>query len=322
MNKVSVIVPVYNGEKTIKDSLLSLIKQTISIDIIVINDGSTDNTEKIVKELDYQYNNIHYFYKENSGIASTRNFGISKVETEYFGFLDADDKCKPDTYERMLKEIERTNSDICISDFMWVYYSDKKYQVDTGYKDKHELLSKMYHTLWNKLYRTDWFRSLNIKFPDGLVYEDTSVLFRLGLHMDKVCYVNRALVDYTQLDKSITHTFDIKINDMIEVFKGIKEYYINNNAEEEFGSELEYLFIRFFLGSSYLRACRIEDPVLRKETLDKGWEFLTSNYPNFKDNKYLNNPGKKNKYFKRVNKRRYYSNVNLFRFLYKIGVIK
>ena len=109
---------------------------------------------------------------------------------------------------------------------------------------------------------------------------------------------------------------------MIAVFDGIKEFYINKNAFDEYRPELEYLTIRFFLGSSYLRACRIVDKNIRKDTLDKGWNYLNSTYPNFKDNKYLNNGGKKNKYFKVLNKFLYFYNVPLFRLFYKLGILK
>ena len=180
----------------------------------------------------------------------------------------------------------------------------------------------MFSTLWNKIYRTSWFLNTDIKFPTGLRYEDTSVLIRLAYYMDKVAYVDESFVDYYQIKGSITHTFNININDMIEVCKGLKDFYVEKNAYEEYKPELEYLTIRFFLGSSYLRACRILDKQIKKETLDKGWNYLTSTYPAFKDNKYLKNGGKKNKYFSLITRNTYYMNANIFGLLYKIGLMK
>ena len=222
---------------------------------------------------------------------------------------------------KMLKAIG--DNDICMADFTWVYKDDtRKRAKDTDYKDKHEIIEKMFSTLWNKIYRTSWFKSTNIKFPSGLRYEDTSVLIKLAYYMDKVSYINESFVDYYQINGSITHTYNININDMISVFKGIKEFYEEKNVFEEYKEELEYLTIRFFLGSSYLRACKIIDKDIRKDTLNKGWNYLVDTYPNFKDNKYLNNGGKKNLYFKLINKRRYYFNVYIFKFLYKMGIMK
>ena len=318
---LSIIVPVYNGEKTIERCLVSLLRQSERVKIIVVNDGSIDSTEDIVLNLKKDNDNIYYFYKENSGISDARNFGVDKVETEFFGFLDSDDVVKEDMAYKMLRAIK--DNDICMANFTWVYEDGlRKEAFDVGYKDKHEIIEKMFSTLWNKIYRTSWFRNTGIRFPSGLRYEDTSVLIRLAYYMDRVAYVDEAFVDYYQIDGSITHTFNININDMIAVFDGIKEFYINKNAFDEYRPELEYLTIRFFLGSSYLRACRIVDKNIRKDTLDKGWNYLNSTYPNFKDNKYLNNGGKKNKYFKVVNKFLYFYNAPLFRLFYKLGILK
>ena len=321
MNKLSIIVPVYNGEKTIKRTIDSLLNQTVEVDIIVINDGSNDNTEKIVLDLKKDNGNIYYYYKDNSGISDTRNLGIEKVNTEFFGFLDSDDYVKSDMAEKMLDAIK--DNDICMSNFTWVYEDgSRKEAKDIGYKNKHEIIEKMFSTLWNKIYRTSWFKNTGIKFPSGLRYEDTSVLIRLAYFMDKVAYVDEAFVDYYQLNGSITHTFNININDMIAVFRDIKKFYEEKGAFEEYKPELEYLTIRFFLGSSYLRACRIKNKEIKKDTLDKGWNYLNETYPNYKDNVYLNNGGKKNLYFKLINKRRYYLNARIFKRFYELGIMK
>lgn len=322
MNKISVIVPVYNGEKDIERCLFSLLNQTISVDIIVVDDGSNDSTRNVVENISKSHPEIHYFYKENGGIANTRNFGVEHIETEYFGFLDSDDYVEPKMYEMMLREIEKTNSDICMCNFLWVYENSTKLAKDINYQNKHELLSGMFATLWNKLYRTKWFKETRITFPDGLRYEDASVLYRLVNHMDHVCYVDEAFVNYIQREGSITHTFNININDMIEVFKGIKTYYQDVGSYKEYRDEIEYLFIRFFLGNSYLRACRINDKKIRKETLNKGWNFLQDNYPNFKQNRYLKGSGLKNKYFSLMNRTLYFNNVYLFRLLYALKIMK
>lgn len=320
MDKLSVIVPVYNGEKTIERCLRSLLAQTMRVQIIVINDGSSDRSKEIVESLAKEYANIHLYSKTNGGIADARNYGVALVDTEYFSFLDADDEVKPKMAEKMLAKIAESGSDICFADFNWVYGdSQQKRQHDGGYRDKHELLAGMFAVLWNKVYRTAWFKATGLSFPSGLRYEDASLLYRLVYYMDRVCYVDEAFVNYYQVDNSITHTFNIHINDMISVFEGIRDFYQDKPGYE---AEIEYLFIRFFLGNSYLRACRIDDRALRKETLSRGWETLIRNYPHFKKNKYLQNSGLKNRYFSMLNRGLYFSNVYLFRLLYKLKVMK
>ena len=319
-NKLSIIVPVYNDEKNLGRSLDSLLRQKQEVNVIIVDDGSTDSSGKIGDDYASRYDNVSCFHKVNGGISDARNYGLSKVESEFFGFLDSDDEVKEDMSIRMLEEIEKTNSDICFSNFMWVYEDGStRLGQDVGYQNKHEILEKMYATLWNKIYRTSWFKNTGLSFPTGLRYEDASVLYRLALHMDKVCYVEDSFVNYYQRKGSITHTFNIQINDMIKVFEGINDYYADH---PEYKPEIEYLFIRFFLGNSYLRACRIEDKEVRKDTLDKGWACLMRNYPDFKKNKYLKNSGLKNKYFSLINKGSYYFNSNIFRILYKTGLMK
>lgn len=323
IEELSIIVPVYNGEKTIKRALDSLLNQTLKVHIIVINDGSKDNTESIVLDLIKDNDNIEYYYKDNSGISDTRNLGVDKVKTLYFGFLDSDDYVKPDMAKKMLEAIKKNDSDICFSNFTWVYEDGKrKESKDIGYKDKHEILEKMFNTLWNKIYKTSWFKATGIRFPGGLRYEDTSVLMKLGYYMDKVAYVDESFVDYYQIEGSITRTYNININDMLKVFEGIRDFYIEHKAYDEYKEEIEYLFIRFLLGSSYLRACRIIDNDIRKDTLDKGWNFLMKYVPNYKNNKYVKQAGKKNFYFRHIGKYHYYSNVSLFKLAYKMGILK
>ena len=322
MNKLSIIVPVYNDEKHIENCLNSLLNQTREVDIIVVDDGSTDTTTSIIKKICKEHNNVYYYTKENNGIAGARNFGVDKVQTEYFGFLDSDDTCKNNMAEKMLNEIEKQNADICFSNFTWLYENGKrKESKDVFYLNKKDIFSKMYATLWNKIYRTKWFRDTKIQFPDGYRYEDASVLYRLVPYMNKVAYVDESFVDYYQRNGSITHTFNININDMIYVFKGIIEYYKENNLFNEYKEEIEYVTARFFLGNSYLRACRISEQQVRNETLEKGWKYLNETFPLFKENKYLLLPGKKNSYFRSITKKKYYSNVKLFRLLYKLHLL-
>jgi glycosyltransferase involved in cell wall biosynthesis len=309
-NEISVIVPVYNGEKDIRKTLLSLIDQTLPVDIIVVNDGSKDNTEMVVKQLieEHPETNIHYFYKENGGISDARNFGISKVETPYFGFLDSDDNCISNAFELLYNALKKEDAKIAFGGFTWVYEDGStRISMDTGYRDKKELIIKMYNTLWNKLYDTKWFKSTGIVFPKGLRYEDTSCLTKLALFMDKVAYVEVPLVNYIQHPGSITHTYNHNISDMIQVFEGIRQFYREHDAYDEYREEIEYVVIRFFLGSNFLRASRIADKTLKKQVLDEAWNYLNDNYPDYRKNKYLKQGGLKNLYFKHCGKFVYYN---------------
>lgn len=109
MDKISIIVPVYNSESTLKKCLDSLVNQTIkSIEIIIINDGSTDNSESIIKEYKEKYDSlITYYSKENEGVALTRNFGIEKASSDYILFVDSDDSIDIELVEKLMPYINR-----------------------------------------------------------------------------------------------------------------------------------------------------------------------------------------------------------------------
>lgn len=323
MNKLSVIVPVYNGEKDIERCLFSLFNCGLDVDIIVVDSSSTDNTYNIVNKLKESHKNISLYKIANTGIADSRNFALTKVNTPYFTFLDSDDTVNSGYYLKAITLMEKDDSDILFANFDWVYEDNShKEAKDINYKDKKDILTHMFATLWNKIYRTSWFKEVGLSFPSGRVYEDASLLYRLVPYMDKVSYLDTTAVNYMQRQGSITHTFDLKINDMIAVFEDIYNFYRTHDLLDEYQIELEYLFTRFFFGNSYLRAVRIENPKLRKETLEKGYNFIINSFPSFRTNPYLKQGGKKNFYYSKINHFMYFFNVPLFRLAYKLGVLK
>ena len=121
--KVSIIVPVYNVESYLDKCLNSLVNQTLKdIEIIVINDGSTDNSQKIIDKYSKKYKNIINITKENGGVSEARNLGLEKASGEYIGFLDSDDWIEPDMYELMYQKAKTENFDIVACDTQAIYY--------------------------------------------------------------------------------------------------------------------------------------------------------------------------------------------------------
>ncbi len=322
MNKITVIIPVYNGEKVVRRAIQSLLHQSIFVDILVIDDGSKDGTGDLVKGLAKDHPNITYVYKENSGVADSRNLGMSLVRSEYFGFLDADDFVREDMYGKMLRKIEEDKSDICFCDFYWKYPGQERYQKDTGYKDRKEILTGMFAVLWNKLYRTSWFKATGLKCLNVGSDEDSSLLYRLAYHMEKVSYVEEPLVYYVQSDTSIKHTYNARVFGILQVLEEIKTYYVEKGAYEEFKEEIEYLTVRYLFGNSYLSACYLEDKQMRKEALHAFYDMVEKNCPDYRSNRYLHQGGKKNLYYRTVAKPLYFLLPPVFRLLNKTGIMK
>ena len=113
--KVSIVIPVYNVEKYIERCLKSILNQTLdSIEVIVIDDGSTDNSGKICDEFSTKYKNVKTFHKRNGGVSSARNLGISIAKGEYIGFVDPDDFIHVNMYKELYENAKKVNSDIAI----------------------------------------------------------------------------------------------------------------------------------------------------------------------------------------------------------------
>ena len=318
--KVSVIVPVYNVEKYLAKCLDSLVNQTMPIEIIVINDSSLDSSQSIIDSYASKYPNIKSYVKENGGIADVRNYGLDKVETEYFGFLDSDDYAKLDMYEKLYHKAIEEDADIVVSNFYWVNNDKITIGLDGDYQTKKEMLVKLMATLWNKLYKTSTIKNSKLRFPTGYRYEDAYFLYAITPYINKISYVNEAFVYYVQREGSITHTHNDKVKDMVYVFESLLRHYQDNDLYNEYYDELEYLFTKFFLGNSFLRTVQIKDPKIRNETLALSFQILEDNFSKYYNNKYLNSlPGLKNKYFKIVRK----WNYKLFAYIFRIlkGVI-
>ena len=176
--KISVIVPVYNVEKYIRQCLESIINQTYkNLEIIIVNDGTRDNSMKIVEEY-LSDERIKVINKENGGLASARNRGIEEVTGEYISFVDSDDYLKTSMYEILIKNL--SNEDIVVFNYARVDDKTNKIQrekyLDTSFLDnisieKKYLYSELENVCWNKLYKTEYIRKNKFKFLE-ILYED------------------------------------------------------------------------------------------------------------------------------------------------------
>ena len=305
MKTVSVIVPAYNVEKYIGKCLDSLVSQTLeNMEIIVVNDASTDSTQKIVDTYVGKYPNLITSYtKPNGGIADVRNFALTKVTGEYFGFLDSDDFAEKEMFETLYLRAKEQDADIVSSNFFWQYPNKTLIGYDGPYNGKKDMLVKSMATLWSKIYKTDFVKNLNISFPKGYRYEDVFFLYCLAPYTDRVSHVPGPFVHYVQREGSITHANDNRVRDMIHVFSEIEHFYKERALYTEYKEELEYLYVRFFLGNSLLRTLQIEDKKFRNNLIDETWSLLNELFPNWKKNRYIQNEtGFKKIYYKFANR--------------------
>ena len=307
MPKVSVIVPVYNVEKYITRCLTSLINQTLDdLQIIVVNDGSQDGSEQIIKQFKRNYNNIIYVTKENGGLSSARNFGLIYATGEYIAFLDSDDYVDRTTYQKMYEKAKEKNSDYVECDFIWQYPDRQK--IDTGYryKDKKEMFEKARVVAWNKLIKREIIIDNKLEFPMGLNYEDIEFFYKLIPYINSFAFVEEPLIYYVQRENSIVNKQDSKTRQIFRVLDDVIEYYKKIGLYNEYEKHIEYTCARILLCSSLKRMIQIPDKVTRELLLTETWQNLNGKFPNWKKNPILKR-GKsvKDIYLKTINKTTY-----------------
>lgn len=317
MPKVSVIVPIYNVEKYIKKCMDSLVNQTLQeIQIIFVNDGSTDESGNIAKEYASKYpNKIIYLEKENGGLSDARNFGMRYAEGEYIAFLDSDDYVENTMYEEMYNKALQENSDYVECDFLWEYPDKTKKDKRNSYNNKKEMLTNVRVVAWNKLIKREILEKNNISFPKGLRYEDIEFTYKLIPYLNKVSYVDKEFVHYVQRNNSIANVQNERTAEVFTIFDNIIKYYQEKGFYEEYKEELEYSYSRILLCSSLKRICKIKDSKTRKKLIKETFEKLYQQFPLWKENKILNNRSIKNMYMKSINKFTYPIYTKMFQLL-------
>ena len=277
MPKISIIVPVYNVEKYIDKSLKSLVNQTLQdIEIIIVNDGTQDKSvdiiERYVKE---NPTKIKYYEKENGGLSSARNYGLEYATGEYIAFLDSDDYVEKSMYEEMYNLAKKENADMVECDFIWEWeYGKKVYDKRREYKTKEEMMKKPRVVAWNKIYKREIIKKYKIRFPEGLIYEDMEFFYKLLPHLNKISYINKYFVHYTQREDSITNKQTKKVEDIFKILDNIFDYYIEQSLYNKYEKELKYMSRRILLGSSLKRIFKIKNSHLRRKMLLKTIIFL------------------------------------------------
>ena len=247
---VSVIVPVYNAELTLKRCIDSLLNQTIidEMEIILVDDGSKDCSAKIINDYVKKYpDTLVFLHQKNSGPSVARNNGLKIVKGKYVGFVDADDYVANDMYEKLVRVMESEEEiDLVITgrkDILKTKEKDIINEVlETGMciTNNPEILSSMSVFVWDKLYKTSIIKKHNLQFPEDLHYaEDFYFLTLYKIYMQKIGNVKEPLYYYiTQSSHSITNTCDDKWFDIITVLKEINDILIEKGLFKKYNKQM------------------------------------------------------------------------------------
>ena len=285
MYKVSVIVPVYNTEKYLKKCLDSLVHQTLKeIEIILINDGSTDNSQKIIDEYVLKYPKLFkVFSQKNSGQAVARNLGIKNSKGEFIAFADSDDYLEIDAYEKAYNYAVKNNLDIVCFKF----YEDKN---GIRKKSSYELFKTYDKNLkyilnetspCNKIIKNDLLKNNKIKFIENYIYEDLELIPKLALYTDKIGFLDEYLYNYVIHNDSTMRqkNYNQKLDSIYFVMDSLK----NNFKNSKYTKELEFLFVEHLLHGGVLRYLEYKEG---NKDIEKISDIIKENFPNWKKNVY------------------------------------
>ncbi len=289
---ISIIVPIYNSEKYLKRCIDSLVNQTKKeLEIILINDGSNDNSEKIIKE--YTDKRIKYIKNKNQGIGKTRNIGIEKSSGKYIMFIDSDDYIEKNTCEELFKKAEKDNLDMVICDFYREDESGNKKEErlidfkNTTIKETPKLLYKVNLSPWNKLYKTSLIKDNNILFEEELKYEDTPFVFISMDKAKKIGKINKCLIHYIIHEYSETTIRDERCFDIFEIIKIVRNYF----EEKEYSKDSLNRWIVWIITNYTIQQRNQENKQVAMKFIDHAFDYLRVVVPDYKSNKYYEGRG-------------------------------
>lgn len=233
MEKISIIIPTYNNAKYLVRCIDSILNQTYkNIEIIIVDDGSTDNTKDILKK--YDYKSINYIYQKNRGVSSARNKGLQNSSGEYIMFLDSDDFYDCNYCKKMLKALINSDSDICISGMKYKYPNfeilKEYYKSDCLFSDKNiinfydeNINNYLLYSACTKIYKRDLLK--NVWFDENMkIGEDYIFNLQYLKRCKKIYYISNNYYNYVSNTESATATLK-KFNNILTIEKELEFMY-------------------------------------------------------------------------------------------------
>ena len=300
MCKISVIVPVYNVERYLRTCLDSLINQTLEdIEIIVVNDGSPDNSLSILKEYEHNYaSKVCVYSIENHGVSYARNYGADRAKGEYLLFVDSDDYVEPQMCELLYKKAAEDGNDLVLCNRNNIYES----QAGRDIVDPNDMMTAGQNFTiaqypfelcwlspfpWDKLVRRQLF--YDIRFPENIRFEDLAYVLKLACMATSIGVVRAPLYNYRRTTTGgFLNSFSEATLDIVKAFENVMEFMKEHQFEMCYRDELAYVCTRhFFFRYPALFSNRESDLKLKKRMVNETHDFLDQNFPGWQNNHYL-----------------------------------
>lgn len=272
---ISIIVPIYNVDQYLDKCINSIINQTYkNIEIILIDDGSTDNSLTICNNYSKQDSRIKVIHKENGGLSDARNKGIEIAKGEYITFIDSDDYVDLDYVEILYNTITKYEADISISTHRILFPNKTvdKYTFEEYVSTKEEILDKLLYddgidtSAWGKLYKKFLFK--DIRFPKGRLFEDAATTYKLIDNANKIAVYSKPTYNYVIRENSISNVgFSEKKLDLIKSTQEMTDYIRARypGLEKGCNRRLMFSYLATFtqLAKSKSKNKKIKDKLLR-----------------------------------------------------------
>ena len=253
MTKVSIIIPVYNQQKYIKRCMDSAINQTLEDkEIIVVNDGSTDNTSSILNN--YLLKNVKIINQENSGVAVARNKGLSMASGEYIQFLDSDDYLKPKALEILYNTAKKNDVDIVRMGANTRvgllklgennYFGKLKKDQILNIKENKEYIVHCLPSIWDKFMNHDLLDGIN--FPEGVKWEDLAITPYILAKSNNLYHLNKKLYNYNfMFNTTIYDTFHKckRFTELFKVLDILEDHFVKSGLDKDYKEQLDQIFI-------------------------------------------------------------------------------
>lgn len=318
---ITVIVPVYNVEPYLRKCLDSIVNQTYrDLEILVIDDGSTDGSGRICDEYTEKDARIRVFHTENRGLSCARNLGLDKAKGSWIGFVDSDDWIEAHAIQRFLDTAMTTGADIAACRF-YQEYVDRTIEspganepfIVEGDKILRSMLveRKMSEDVWNKFYSAKLFN--NIRYPEGRIFEDYATTYKLIQKSRRLAYIPDCLIHYRNRENSLSNIHSMK--SLVDYWSVYRERFDNLG-------QLSDEYYRVALSDSiravgrmwrWYNGCSKEEKRDAKKWLDEMQEFVKKHGMEIKDGPY-------SRHTKLICQYARCQNTFLFCFLYRMNM--
>lgn len=311
MTKVSVIIPVYNAERYLEKCISSIANQTMKdIEILVINDGSTDNSLNILDELSQKYKGkLKIFDKENGGAGSARNLGIENATGEFIKFVDADDYLKADILEKMYNIAKEHNVKLVRGNYQTIIgpintedkcsWSDVQGSKIIDVRKTKDYIITETPGIGNKLISRDLIGDL--RFPEKTKWEDLAIIPVIVASSEKLFHMDEPVYNYRVNMNTTIKDFINKIPNILDIIKcleNVEKQMELRGLSEEYKNQIESLYILHTLFRVENAMLWVNFPHKKKEIVVSSLlGILDAKYPNWKENQIIEQYSSKNSLF-------------------------